>query len=296
MTEEKKLGPVRFVPGENGGRYPHSHSVYVEDAGVLIDCGADRRRLQELRDGPGVREVWLTHWHEDHFTSLDLFADVPLRHMGNEAAPLADLETFLDWYGIANADYRAHWRQHLRDDFHFRPRHAHTHLQPDEQIDLGSCTVDVLHTPGHTPGHLAFFFREQQIVFMGDYDLTRFGPWYGDRDSDLDELIASVQRLRALDARVWLASHGDGCFENDPRDLFDAYLAVIDARHEKLLDYLAEPRTLDEIAVQYIVYRKPREPAAIYDWGERAILGKHLQRMLAHHEIATADGRYWRVA
>lgn len=296
MSDERIFGPVRFVPGADRGRYPHAHSVYVDGAGVLIDCGADRQRLRELRAGPGVREVWLTHWHEDHFTSLDLFDDVPLLQMPNEAAPLADLETFLDWYGMVNPDYRAYWRKHLLEDFRFRPRRATRYFEAGVPIDLGRCTVDIIPTPGHTPGHVAFFFREPQVVFMGDYDLTRFGPWYGDRDSDLDQLLASVRRLRELDARVWLTSHGDGCFEEDCAALFDAYLAVIDERHGRLLDYLAVPRTMDEISQQYIVYRKRREPAAIFDWGERAILGKHLQRMLRREEVATAEGRYWRIA
>lgn len=289
---ERNIGPVRFVPGGNRGKYPFVNSVYVEGAGVLIDPGADRTRLQALRDGPGVREVWLSHWHEDHIAGMDLFEDVPFRQSPLEVEPLSDVETFMDWYAMRGESQRAYWRRTLLDEFHYRPRKASGWLQPGEIIDLGSCSVEIIPTPGHTPGHLAFFFREPAVLFMGDYDLTRFGPWYGDRDSSLDELIASIERLRRVPARVWLTSHESGYFEGDVSELFSRYRAVIDEREAKLLDCLARPRTLEEIVNQWIVYRKPREPREFYEWGEGAIMGKHLERLMRSGTIVLEDGRY----
>ncbi|HMM55432.1 MAG TPA: MBL fold metallo-hydrolase [Candidatus Desulfobacillus sp.] len=294
MSGKRAFGPVRLIPGANRGRYPASNSVFVEGAGVLIDAGADAARYRELIDGPGVKEVWLSHWHEDHLTWLDLFEGLPLVQMAIEAEPLGDLEAFLDWYGVREPAHRNYWRRVLREDFHFRPRRATRHLEPGEIIDLGSCTVEVIHAPGHTPGFAAFWFREPQVCFLGDYDLTRFGPWYGDRDSSIEQTIASVRRLQRLPAKAWLTSHEDGCFEGDTTAAFDAYLAVIDEREAKLLDLLAVPRTLQEIVAACIVYRKPREPKAFFEWGEAAIMGKHLERLLASAAIALESGRYRR--
>jgi len=130
---------------------------------------------------------------------------------------------------------------------------------------------------------------------MGDYDLTTFGPWYGDRAGSIDETIASVRKLQQVPAKVWLTSHEDGCFEGDVAQVFDDYLAVIEAREAKLLDLLAQPRTLAEIVAACIVYRKPREPKAFFEWGEGAIMGKHLARLLARGAIASEDGRYRRL-
>jgi len=289
---ERSFGPVRFIRGGNSGKYPYCNSVYVEDAGVLIDAGADAAAYQRLRDGPGVTEVWLTHWHEDHITYLDMFADLPLVQMQLEAKVLNGEEDALDWYGLTTPAFRDYWRVNLREKFNFKPRHAARYFSPGEIIDLGSCSVEVIHAPGHTPGHCAFFFREPAVLFLGDYDLTSFGPWYGDRDSSIEETIASVERLRDIPARVWLSSHDHGCFESDPGDSFDRYLAVIAEREQKLLDYLTAPRTLAEIVAQCFVYRKPREPKAIYEWGEGAIMGKHLERLLAAGRVVLEDGRY----
>lgn len=293
--DELRFGPVRLIRGANRGRYPHSHSVYVEGAGVLIDAGADEARYRALLAGPGVKEVWLSHWHEDHIACLDLFEGLPLVQMAADAEPLTGIETFLDWYGMPQEEYRDYWRRTLPADFHFRPRRATRHFTPGEVIDLGSCTVEVIHAPGHTPGFTAFFFREPAVCYLGDYDLTRFGPWYGDRDGSIEDTIASVRRLQRLPAKVWLTSHEDGCFEGDATAAFDAYLAVIDAREAKLLDFLAQPRTMADIVAACIVYRKPREPKAFFEWGEGAIMGKHLERLLGRGAIALEDGRYRRV-
>jgi glyoxylase-like metal-dependent hydrolase (beta-lactamase superfamily II) len=292
MSEERRIGPVRFVPGGNRGKYPFVNCVYVEDAGVLIDTGADRAHLTALREGPGVREVWLSHWHEDHIAGMDLFEDVPFRQSPLEIEPLSGVEAFIDWYGMQGEATRDYWRKALVEEFHYRPRRASGWLQPGEVIDLGSCSVEIIPTPGHTPGHLAFFFREPGVLFMGDYDLTRFGPWYGDRDSSLDDLIASIERLRQVPARVWLTSHETGYFEGDVSGLFARYRAVIDEREAKLLDCLAQPRTFEDIVNQWIVYRKPREPKAFYEWGEGAIMGKHLERLMRSGSVALEEGRY----
>lgn len=296
MSSERSFGPVRFIPAAGAGKYPHSNSVYVDGAGILIDAGAGREVYRPLLDGPGVRELWLSHWHEDHIGCIDMFDHLPLRQMEMEAEPLAGLEHFLDWYGIEKEEFRDYWRKNLTENFHYRPRHATRHFTPGEIIDLGSCSVEVIHTPGHTPGNLSFFFREPAVLFMGDYDLTRFGPWYGDRDSSIDLTIASVERLRKIPARVLLTSHEDGCFEEAPEEIsqrFDHYLEVIDQRQNKLLEYLrGGPRTMSEIAARCIVYRKPREPKAFFEWGEQAIMGKHLERLMRQGTVISRGQRY----
>ena len=294
MAGDRQFGPIRLIPGANRGRYPHSNSVYVEGAGILIDAGADEAAYRALLAGPGVKEVWLSHWHEDHLTYLDLFADLPLAQMACEAEPLADLEAFLDWYGIGKEAHRDYWRRVLAADFHFRPRKATRHFTPGEVIDLGTCTAEVIHAPGHTPGFTVFYFREPQVLYLGDYDLTAFGPWYGDRDSSIEDTIASLQRLRKIPARVWLTSHENGCFEGDATEAFDRYLAVIDAREAKLLDFLSAPRTMEDIVAACLVYRKPREPKAFFEWGEGAIMGKHIERLMRNGAVALEDGRYRR--
>jgi len=290
--KERHLGPIWFIPGDNGGIYPSCHSIYIEGDGILVDPGSNRERLIELREAPGVREVWLTHWHEDHLMHLDMFDDLPLRVSAPDAPPLADLEAFMDAYGMEDADERAYWRQVLTERFHFRSRRPARLLESGEVVHLTRGSVQVLATPGHTPGHLSFFFQPQGILLLGDYDLTRFGPWYGDRESSIQETIRSIGRLKEAPARLWLTSHEQGIFEENPGDRWDQYAGVIHERERKLMDRLQQPRTLQGIVEAWILYGRQREPKAFYEFGERSHMQKHLEKLMQEGKVIK-DGEYY---
>jgi hydroxyacylglutathione hydrolase len=293
--EEKHFGPIWFIPGNNRGKYPYCHSVYVEGPGILIDPASDRERLMQLRNGPGVREIWLSHWHEDHIMHLDLFEDLPLVVPEIDAPPLADIEVFLDWYGLENEEYRNEWRPMLLEQFHFRPRLPHRVFTGNETLDLGTVTVEVMHTPGHTPGHLAFFFREPGVLFLGDYDLGKFGPWYGDRESSIEDTLTSASRLQAVPARTWVTGHETGLFEEDPSDHWDRYLGIIDRREAKLLTYLSHPRTMEDIVNQWIIYLKQRKPLSFFEFGERGMMAKHLERLIRQGTVLQENSHFVRI-
>ncbi|MCX5852192.1 MAG: MBL fold metallo-hydrolase [Deltaproteobacteria bacterium] len=292
--EETHLGPLWFIPGKSHGRYPHCHSLYIEGAGVLIDPSSDRKRLEDLRRSPGVNTVWLSHWHEDHLMHLDLFDDLPLWTSAADAVPISGMDHFLDAYDLSDG-LRDMYRTYMESQFHFRPRTPARHLQNGDVIDLGSLTVEIIHTPGHTPGNLSFLFREPEILFLGDYDLTDFGPWYGDLFSSIEGTIQSVRRLQTIPAKMWLTSHEQGIYEHIPEDRWDRYLAVIDEREARLLDFLAHPRTLDEIGRAWIIYGKPKEPLDFWLFGERATMQKHLTRLASKGMVTKKGDTYVRV-
>ena len=171
-----------------------------------------------------MKAVWLSHWHDDHLMHLGLFNDLPLwTSEKSTAPPLANLETFLDWYAMddSNGPHRSEFRQFMKEQFNFDPQKPDRFLKGDETLELASVTVEVIAAPGHTPGNLAFYFKEPGVLFLGDYDLTPFGPWYGDLDSSIEETMESVERLRQIPARVWITGHEDGVFEQEPGELWD---------------------------------------------------------------------------
>ena len=288
------IGPLRLIPGGNRGRYPYCHSLYVPEAGLLIDPGSDRERLSRLAASGAVHEVWLSHWHEDHWGHLDLFDRLPLAMHRIDAPPMADLSTFFEWYGVGEELFDV-WRPMVEDQFHFRPRTPDRFLEDGEIVRLGpDLSVEIIHSPGHTPGHLCFYFREIETLFLGDIDLTRFGPWYGDRDSDIAAIYRSVARLRRVPARQWICSHEAGFYRSDPGNRWDEYLAVIQRREDELCTLLASgPRTLEEIAAHWIVYGKRLEPVEFYACGERNHMAKHLDRLMAAGIVGCAGGRYF---
>lgn len=290
-----KYGPVTFIPGDKGGRYPYCHSIYIEEAGVIIDPASNRETLLEIKRSNRAESVWLSHWHEDHIMHLDLFEDIPICMHEADAPPIEDPKFFVDWYAPPEEQYdalREEWRVMLFDMFNYKPRRVDRFLKDGEQIDLGSVTAEVLHCPGHSPGSLSFYFLEPQVLFLGDVDLTPFGPWYGDMVSDIDDIYRTVERLRNIPAKIWLTSHEQGVFESDPGPLWDTYLGVIQDREDKLLDFLSEPRTLKEIAGHWIVYGKPKQPVDMFFLIEQISMEKHLERLIAKNVVELDVERY----
>ena len=292
-TGEKHFGPLWFLPGRNRGRYPCCHSLFLQGPGILIDPGSDRNRLRALREEEEVTAVWLSHWHEDHFKNLDLFDDLPLYVSEPDALPLSGIEYLLAGYD-PETEF-PFWKRVMEESFHFRPRVPTGYLVGGETMRFPGMTVDIIASPGHTPGHVALYFREQEILFLGDYDLTLFGPWYGDHNASIEETIVSLQHLQTLPARIWLTSHERGIFEADPGERWRNYEGVIHDREAKLLSILSSPRSLEDIARFRIVFRNPREPRELFESGEKAIMKKHLDRLLRQKLVREDLGRYVRI-
>jgi glyoxylase-like metal-dependent hydrolase (beta-lactamase superfamily II) len=199
----------------------------------------------------------------------------------------------MDAYGMENAAERDQWRDFFIHEMGFRPRRPTRFIQDGDIIEVGDEAVEVISTPGHTAGHLAFFFRNSGVLFMGDYALTSFGPWYGDINSSIEETISSLKRLRSIRARIWLTSHETGVFEANPGDAWDRYMGIIAEREERLLSLLKRPRTLAYIIEAGIMYGKHREPNRFIKFGERALMRKHLERLVLNGRVSNKNGEFY---
>jgi glyoxylase-like metal-dependent hydrolase (beta-lactamase superfamily II) len=294
---QKEWGKLKLMLGPNRGRYPFCHSLFWDgDVKVLIDPACDPNALQEVANRGGVDVVLLSHYHEDHFAGMHLFPKAKLYIHYLDAPALADWETIFAFYGMEpGTEERIRFEKALAEFFHFTPRKANVELKDTQRLDFGDLHIEVIHTPGHCPGHCCFYFTEPDVLFLADYDLTRFGPWYGDRVSDLDALVKSAEKVRYHPARWKVVAHEEPVFEGDIEDRWKPYLAVVDRREAALLDFLSEPRTMDEIAAKRFVYGKAKEPASFYEFGERGIMQKHLDRLLNRGIIRKEGNHYLKI-
>lgn len=175
------------------GRPRYWTGCYLVD-GLLIDCGppALAARFAAALEGRGVRELALTHHHEDHVGGAPLlaarFGAVPRIHpLG--LAPLAD--------GFPVEPYRRYaWG---------RPGRLRAEPLPEE-LRTPALSLRVLHTPGHSPDHVCLFEPERGWLFTGDLYLAERLRYLRD-DEDLVELIASLRLLVGLRAREVFCAH-----------------------------------------------------------------------------------------
>ena len=273
-------GAVKFI---RGGRYPFCHSILVEDrARVIIDASSDKDKLQSIKEQGSVDYLINSHAHEDHIVFNYLFGESKFCAHALDAPFFEDLESLIDCYGDMTAEEKEKWGQFLQNDCHYISRKVDLKLKDGMVMDLGEVKMQVIHTPGHTKGHCAFYFIQEKIMFTADLDLTKGGPYYGDRGSDIDETIQSLKRLKAFEVETYLTSHGKGIFDGGPENI-DRYLEIIFLREERLIGFLRKgPKTLDQVVQEGIIYGEKTISAGPWDLtlSEKFMMAKHLDRLM----------------
>ena len=237
-------GRIRLI---RGGKYPHCHSLFIDDrTRVMIDPSSHEETLiAVLQEGP-VDVLVNSHAHEDHLIYNHHFRSSAFWIHEADSPAFEAVEKLIDCYGNFEETDRQEWVRFLLNECHYVPRKADRYLRDGEVIDLGEVQMEVVHTPGHTPGHLSFFFPREKVLFTGDLDLVKAGPYYGDVDSNIEDTIRSLKRLMTYPCDTYLTSHGKGIYEGDQRHI-ERYLESIFQREDSLLTLLRKaPCTLDD--------------------------------------------------
>lgn len=156
----------------------------------FVDPGGDPREVLDFlaERGLELEMILLTHSHADHIFGLEALrerARLGVALHEEEAPFLSDpKENLSRWMG---ADYRC--------------RPAERELRHGDCLSLGSMTVEVRHTPGHSPGSVCYLVRQgsEALLLSGD---TLFAGSIGRSDlpgGDEKELLRSLGRLTDLD-------------------------------------------------------------------------------------------------
>ena len=293
---KQSFGNLTVIPGPKNGKYPFCNAIFIDDeVQAVIDPASDKAALERLAENEKIDVLINSHYHEDHFTYNYLFPDADFYVHADDAPCFHSIDKLLEAYGIADGPESDAWRAILINSFNYQERMPARHLQDGDILDFGKTRLQVIHTPGHTPGHCGFFCESENLLFLGDIDLTPFGPWYGDAVSDIAQTINSVHRLLEIPAKVFVTSHNMGVVTGDIRGLAKAYLEVIYEREEKIINFLSAPRTLEEIAEQWFIYKKPREPKEFFMFGERGMVKKHLDYLIQKGRAARSGDHYYLV-
>jgi len=282
---------IKLIRPQGRASFPYSNSLYVDDdTRLVIDAGAG----QAFSDIPAaeVDLLFLSHYHFDHTHGTSRFSRAGIMAGIQEAAGYQDVGAYIDFTGFS------HWKELMvqpknqpfistsgyPDDVMEKPGFREIKLAGTfkdlDKFPLGVTTVQIIHTPGHTPGHYSFWFEKEGILFACDIDLSPGGPWYGEEYSSVDDLVGSVERLIEIDPPVMLTSHRRVFKQpdDDIKQMLRKYLGVTLSREEAILQSLNEPRTIDDIEELGLVYEPLPRTQHIEFWNKMMIV-KHLNRL-----------------
>jgi ribonuclease/clavin/mitogillin len=125
-------------------------------------------------------------------------------------------------------------------------------LEHGERIELDGPaprTLEVVHTPGHAPGHLCFFVREVGALIAGDMVASVGTILVNPEDGDMALYLRSLQAMEALDASQLLPAHGLPIREVRERLRF--YVAHRLKREGMILDALRDLRRHAQVGVAH---------------------------------------------
>jgi hydroxyacylglutathione hydrolase len=176
--------------------------IKCEETGkaAIVDPGGDVDRILAALEQmeATVEKVILTHAHMDHCAASDILRqqfEIPIE--GPQREDQFWLDKLPEWCkmsGFPHAD------AFLPDRW----------LEDGDTVTVGAQTLQVLHCPGHTPGHVVFVYQPQQIAWVGD---VLFQGSIGRTDfpkGNHDQLVASIRnKLFTLDDDItFIPGHG----------------------------------------------------------------------------------------
>jgi glyoxylase-like metal-dependent hydrolase (beta-lactamase superfamily II) len=293
--DEREIGSVTVLFGERGGKYPQGNTLWVRGAEEQLLVDPSLGLLPRRGRLPAVDRILHSHCHEDHVAGSHLYPDLPWHFHVQDLPGIRSLDAFMAIYGYSEPISSA-FRTLLRERFHVTPRPDALGFSDGARFDLGGgVQVRAIHAPGHTRGHCLFHIEPDDVLYLGDIDLSSFGPYYGDAWSSLEDFERTLEAVRGMRARHYATFHHIGVL--DGREAFlerlDRFTAVIARREERLLEYLrGGPREMHEIVAHRFVYR-PGDEVPFAPAVELRSMRQHLDRLLeAGRAREVEPGRY----
>ncbi len=276
---------IFFIKGAREGKYPYSHSLLIGD--VLIDTGISSRLLRKLKRLYPINTVLLSHWHEDHTSGNRLLPRAKFLIHSKDKILIENVNRFNEFYGILNtpAEEESEW---LMESLKLENTKIDKIIEDNEIIKVGNgFDIKVIHTPGHTAGHCAFFELNSKIAFLADIDLTNF-VFYAGIDSNLMAFEESLDKLIQLDIKTAVTGHRgiiDG--EESVREEINDYKTIIHKRDERILSYLSEtnPKTIMDFKNQNLIYKYYSQFKEYEIIAEMIMIQKHFDKFIKNRLI-----------
>lgn len=179
-----------------GAWQANCYAVRSGDEVLVIDPGDEPERILAWLGDANVTQILITHGHCDHFGAVNELV---------EAYGAKVLIGRLDEQGLTDLHFSG-FDAEGRD---YRVTHVDRLLDEGDTIEWGSAKLDVIHTPGHTPGSMCFIEEGERFMFAGD---TLFPNGVGRTDFPYGDAMAMREtclRLGTLaDDLVVLPGHG----------------------------------------------------------------------------------------
>lgn len=284
---------IFFIEGEESARYPYSHSILIKD--YLIDTGISHNRLIKIKKLFPIKNIILSHWHEDHISGNSLFKNCKFYCHLQDKPVIEDIEKMVPYYNVENTPVGEELKS-LIEMLRIKNTKIDYIIEDNQIINIGDqLKLKILHTPGHTAGHCAFYEKNSKIAFFGDIDLTKY-PYYGNIDADLIEFEKSIERLITMEIETAITGHRDVIIGSKRiKEELEKFKSILRERDERILTHFSEtknPIRPTDLKNKNIIYRKYTAFKDFELIAEVLMIEKHFEKFHRNKLITTKDNGY----
>ncbi len=159
-------------------------------------------------------------------------------------------------------------------------------IREGEFIELGEMRFEVILTPGHSPGHLSFWWAEERILLGGDNILLPSTTAVVAPKGNLGDYLESLEQVKKLAPRLIYPGHGP--VVEDPIKRIDELIEHRKMRDAQYLEALGKGYDTP-VRIANLIYQDLSKRHR--DLGAR-VIELHLERFVESGEVACAGGRY----
>lgn len=295
---------LHFLQVEKKGIVDSSSIVVIRDAEGLIclEVGGGgeeniRQTLtlfeQEGLDVSDVHTAIISHTHADHMGAIAYFRErVPgLTVIDHEVdAPYMRDNRLLN--RAFDTDLVAeHFPGKQLDILDFYAAFCPiSETSPDRNVlegdvlACGSYAFEVILTPGHHPGHISLYERNEKILFVGDM-VGMEVPFYSPSSGGAEGYLASMEKYLALEIDLIIPSHGDLIW--NAREVIEGAAGKVKRREERLQKGLdGPPKTFTDLLPD--LFRNPAQ----HMFPGAAVLASHLEKLKKEGVLTEENGKY----
>ncbi|TCP25621.1 glyoxylase-like metal-dependent hydrolase (beta-lactamase superfamily II) [Scopulibacillus darangshiensis] len=293
----EKIGPIEIIMGDNKSRVPFSTSLLIagQEHSTLIDCGAGQTAFEYMKKEHRVMQIYLTHHHFDHIWGAHLFPEAEKLINHNDVNKISDINEIgkaMGIYAVFRKEEIEKWIESQQNKkwqgkvLGKRTLDVTGSYRYDEEIEMSGVKVSMIHAPGHSEGFCCPYIPDYGILLVGDIDLTTFGPFYGDADSNIDQFIESAKKTLEFDVKYYVTSHQKGMYlKKEYKHQLEKYLLIIERREKKIKQAIHKGDSPQQLVQQDIFYyKKQYERNLIFMKNEILSIAKHLKRLIDHGE------------
>ncbi len=287
-------GNLFFVAAEGNGKFPACHGFLMRGPeNVLVDAGIGAERLAELDRRHRIDVLIITHSHPDHIRHGFLLQDRHIMMPRETPESVCDLCALGERF-MGTREDGEEWARFVSEEFGVRAlRLPDDRFGNGDVLEIGGCRLEAIHAPGHLNDHYCFLEHNSRTLITTDIDLSSFGPWCGNPESDLDLFRKSVERVMSIPHQRVCSSHKHP-IKGSGRLCFEKFLQAFDRQTELIYGLCATPRTLDELALKSPFYRNTLRQKNVQFRFERQMIMKHLALLERAGRVRKSEGVFHR--